>query len=210
LKTIAHVYYLADAKELARAGVDGFAHPVRDAEMDDELIALMRPRDVFVFANLGLAERATKPGRPTWFDDPFLRNGFDVAWVDRVGAALAKRSGAATERSAATYRNMERSIGKLARAGLRVLLGSDSGVQDHFMGHAEHRELELMVAAGMSPADVIANATGRAAAGLDFTEVGSIVRGKFADLLVLDANPLDDIRNTRRISAVYLRGVKTR
>jgi imidazolonepropionase-like amidohydrolase len=78
------------------------------------------------------------------------------------------------------------------------------------MGHAEHRELELMVAAGMSPADVIANATGRAAAGLDFTEVGSIVRGKFADLLVLDANPLDDIRNTRRISAVYLRGVKTR
>ncbi len=207
LQAIAHVYYLADAKELARAGIDGFAHPVRDAVMDDELIALMRPRNVFVLANLGLAERATKPGRPAWFDDPFLRDAFTPAWIDRVGEALAKRPEAAVARSAATYRLMEQSIARLSRAGLRVLLGSDSGVQDHFMGHAEHRELELMVASGMPPADVLANATGRAAEALNLDGVGTITRGKSADLLVVEANPLDDIRNTRRIAQVYLRGI---
>jgi imidazolonepropionase-like amidohydrolase len=173
LKVVAHVYYLADAKALARAGVDAFAHPVRDLETDQELVDLLKSRDVIVMANLGLAERG--------------RNN--------------------SERAAAIYRNMEQSIGRLARAGVRVLLGSDSGVQNHLAGDAEHRELELMVAAGMTPADVLAAATGHAAAAFGFSDVGVIAPGKIADFLVLDANPLDNISNTKRINQVYLRGV---
>ena len=176
LKVVAHVYYLADAKALVRAGVDGFGHTVRDLEADVELIDLLKSRDVFVMANMSLAETAAKrPGAP--------------------------------ERAAAIYRNIERSVGKAAAAGVRVLLGSDSGVQNHPMGEAEHRELELMVAAGMRPGDVLAAATGRAAAALGLDAVGTLSPGKIADFLVLDANPLEHITNTRRIAQVYLRGV---
>jgi imidazolonepropionase-like amidohydrolase len=173
LRVVAHVYYLADAKALARAGIDGLAHPVRDAETDDELIALLKARDVFVMANLGLAERGSR----------------------------------ATDRASTIYRNMEQSIGKLNRAGVRVLLGSDSGVQNHLAGAAEHRELELMVQAGMTPSETIAAATGRAAAALGFEDVGVLAPGKIADFLVLEANPLESISNTKRISRIYLRGV---
>jgi imidazolonepropionase-like amidohydrolase len=172
LKVVAHVYYLADAKALARAGVDAFAHPVRDLETDQELIDLVKARNVIVMANLGLAERGS-------------RN---------------------TDRAAVIYRNMEQSIGRFARAGVRVVLGSDSGVQNHLAGEAEHRELELMVAAGMTPADVIAAATGRAAAAFGFNDVGVIAPGKIADFIVLDADPLEHISNTQRIADVYLRG----
>jgi imidazolonepropionase-like amidohydrolase len=174
LKVVAHVYYLADAKALARAGVDAFAHPVRDLETDQELIDLLKARDVIVMANLGLAERGSR----------------------------------STDRAAVVYRNMSQSIGKLARAGVRVMLGSDSGVQNHLAGEAEHRELELMVASGMTPADVIANATGRAAAAFGFTDVGVLAPGRIADFIVLDADPLENISNTKRIADVYLRGAR--
>ena len=172
LKVVAHVYYLADAKALARAGVDAFAHPVRDLETDQELVDLLKARDVIVMANLGLAERGSR----------------------------------STDRASAIYRNMSQSIGTLARAGVRVMLGSDSGVQNHLAGEAEHRELELMVASGMTPSDVIANATGRAAAAFGFSDVGVVAPGKIADFIVLDANPLENISNTKRIADVYLRG----
>lgn len=206
LRALAHVYYLADAKMLARAGIDGLAHPVRDAEVDDELIELLRAGKIFVMANLGLAERGAHAERPAWLDDPFLRESADPGSITQVTDSLAKRPPAAVSRAAATYRNMERSIAKLDAAGVTVLLGSDSGVQDHFMGYAEHRELALMVAAGMAPDEVIAAATGRAAAALGLDDVGTLAPGKSADFLVLNANPLDRIANTQQIAQVYLRG----
>ena len=206
LRVVAHVYYLEDAKALARAGIDGFAHPVRDAEVDDELIELLRAGDIFVMANLGLAERGIRPERPAWLDDPFLRESIDQAAATRVTDALAKRQRTQVEQAAATYARMARSIARLDGVGIRVLLGSDSGVQDHFMGYAEHRELALMVEAGMEPDEVLAAATGRAAAALGFADVGTLTPGKSADFIVLNANPLERITNTQQIAQVYLRG----
>jgi imidazolonepropionase-like amidohydrolase len=207
LRVVAHVYYLEDAKALARAGIDGFAHPVRDAEVDDELIELLRAGDIFVMANLGLAERGARAERPVWLDDPFLRESIDQAAATRVTDALAKRMRTQIDQASATYQRMERSIARLDGAGIRVLLGSDSGVQDHFMGYAEHRELALMVAAGMEPDEAIAAATGRAASALGLSDVGTLTPGRSADFIVLNANPLERIANTQQIAQVYLRGV---
>ena len=109
---------------------------------------------------------------------------------------------------ARTYGNLQRSLAKLNAAGARIILGCDTGLPDHFFGYAEQRELELMAAAGMTPMQVIVAATSRPAEYLELKNAGSLAPGKNADFLVLDANPLDDIRNTRRIAKVYIKGVE--
>jgi imidazolonepropionase-like amidohydrolase len=101
---------------------------------------------------------------------------------------------------------MQRSLAKLNAAGARIILGSDTGLEDHFFGYAEQRELEQMAAAGMSPAQVIVAATSRTAEFLGLKDTGALAPGKRADFLVLDANPLEDIRNTRRIAGIYIGG----
>ena len=205
LRVVAHVFYHDDAWELVRAGVDGLAHLVRDREMDDALIAAIVERGVFVMPNLGVSERRLHADPPGWLDDPFLAESVPAAVRRRAADALRTQDGDAV-RTRQSYGAMERSLEKLARAGARVVLGADSGVRDHFFGYAEHRELELMVAAGLTPAQAIVAATSRAAEVLGLGDAGSLAAGKSADFIVLDADPLDAITNTRRIAAVYLRG----
>ena len=205
LRVVAHVFYHDDAWELVRAGVDGLAHLVRDREMDDALIAAIVERGVFVMPNLGVSERRLHADAPGWLDDPFLAESVPAAVRRRAADALRTQGGDAA-RTRQRYGALERSLEKLARAGARVVLGADSGVRDHFFGYAEHRELELMVAAGLTPAQAIVAATSRAAGVLGLGDGGSLAAGKSADFIVLDADPLDDITNTRRIAAVYLRG----
>jgi len=126
--------------------------------------------------------------------------------IVRMRSSFAGRAPAATARAAAIYANMQRSVAKLNAAGARIILGSDTGLEDHFFGYAEQRELEQMVAGGMKPAQVIVAATSRSAEFLGLKDTGTLAAGKRADFLVLDANPLDDIRNTRRIAKVYVNG----
>jgi imidazolonepropionase-like amidohydrolase len=97
---------------------------------------------------------------------------------------------------------------KLSGAGAKIVLGADTGVEDHLFGLAEHLELQAMVDAGMTPAQVLIAATSRAAEYLELDDRGSLVPGKRADFLVLDGNPLDDIGNTRRISGTFINGVE--
>ena len=121
-------------------------------------------------------------------------------------AAFAARDASVAERAAKGYAILERSLARLDAAGVRIILGCDTGLEDHFFGYAEQKELELMAAAGMSPMNVIVASTSRAAEYLGVTDAGTLAPGKRADFLVLDANPLDDIRNTRRIAAIYVGG----
>lgn len=206
LAVIAHVFYHDDAEDLAAAGVDGFAHLVRDRELDDALVAAIVERDVFVMPNLGISERGRHSAPPPWLGAPILAETVAPEVLARASAAAADRAPDAADRAARTYAQMERSLAKLHAAGAALVLGSDSGVQDHFYGFSAHRELELMVAAGLPPLDVITIATSRSADRLGLDDAGRLTPGARADFVVLDANPLDDIAATRRIVDVHLGG----
>jgi imidazolonepropionase-like amidohydrolase len=196
LRVVAHVYYLADAKDLLRAGIDGFAHGIRDLEADEEMMALFTQRpQVFVIPNL--------PDTP-----PSIA---DLAWLTetlpaRAIAELTKTAVASPARPR-LFEVQARSLAKLANAGVRIAFGTDAGVGAPY-GYSAHAELADMVAAGMTPTQALTAATRTSSEILRLDRLGTIAPGKSADFIVLDANPLDDIRNTRRISRVYLRGVE--
>jgi len=210
LKVNAHVFYHDDAVDLVDAGVDGFAHLVRDRDMDEALIAAIVRRGVYVMPNLSGTERGTHAGLPPWFEEPglaaLLRESVPAAVIGRMRASFASREPAAAAAARERYAILQRSLRKLSAAGARIILGSDTGLEDHVFGHAEQRELEAMVGAGMTPAQVIVAATSRSAEYLGLRDTGALVPGRRADFLVLGGNPLDDIRHTRRLEAVYLNG----
>jgi len=207
LRVIAHVYYLADARDLVDAGVDGFLHLVRDEEMDDALVKAMHAKHVFVTPNLSTSEAGTYTNKPAWLDDPFLAESATPAMIKKVADVYAARAGAAPRTAAiASYQKQQRSVARLNAAGVTIALGDDTGIENTFYGYGEHHELELMVAAGMSPMQAITAATKTGAEVLRLNRLGTLAPGKSADFVVLDANPLDNIANTKKIAKVYQRG----
>jgi len=189
LRVIAHVFTLEDAKGLLRAGIDAFAHGVRDKDIDEEGLALFKQH-----ANIVLGPNLPDRGVAV-----------DLSWLsDAVPAEeLKKLQDAATDRPPLqqAFGIQARNLAKLNTAGVRIAFGTDGNIP-----WAHHLEMEDMVAAGMTPAQVIVAATRNSADFLRLTDVGTVAAGKSADFLVLTANPLDDITNTRRIADVYLRG----
>ena len=212
LRISAHIFYHDDAMELAAAGIDSFAHLVRDKEMSDALIALMRKNNVYVMPNISSPERNSHASPPPWLDEPhlagLLRDTVAADVIERMRGVFARRDPTVAERARKTYSILQRSVAKLSAAGANIILGCDTGLEDHFFGYAEQKELELMVDSGMTPMQVIVAATSRAAEYLRLADRGTLAPGKRADFLVLDGNPLDSIRNTRRIAAIYLAGAE--
>jgi imidazolonepropionase-like amidohydrolase len=208
LRAIAHVFDLEDAKGLARDGIDGFTHLVRDKDVDDEFIALLKQHPgVFITPNLGVTSRALDPGRSAWLDDPVLHETIPPSQIKRLENQFANRK---PEQLAATRKSWDlqvRNLNRLRAAGIRIVLGSDSaGDPSRTIGWHAIWEVDSMARAGMPPAEVIVASTRLAAETLKLNQLGIIAAGKSADFVVLDANPLDNIANTRKISKVYLRG----
>jgi imidazolonepropionase-like amidohydrolase len=213
LKVNAHVFYHADAVDLVNAGIDGFAHLVRDAVMDDALIASIVKHGVYVMGNMSSPRKSTYVSLPQWMSpgDPMaqlLAESVATPVLDRLRAYFGKREPKAVEGAQQRYRILEQSLAKLDRAGAKIILGADTGLEDHLFGMAEHLELEAMVDAGMPPARAIVAATSRSAEFLQMKTKGTLRQGFDADFVVLGANPLDAIANTRRISRVVLGGVE--
>jgi imidazolonepropionase-like amidohydrolase len=195
IRVVAHIFALEDAKGLLRAGLDGFAHGVRDRDIDDELVAMFRARpEVFVIPNL--PDRGV-PEDPSWLSGTLSAER--VALMREASAALAPE---AVARQKELFGIQARNLVKLGKAGVRLGLGTDGDGA----GWNAHVEMADMVAAGLTPAEVIVAATRNSAQILRLNQHGTIAVGKSANFIVLDANPLDDIRNTRRINSVYLRG----
>jgi imidazolonepropionase-like amidohydrolase len=191
LRTIAHIYTLEDAKGILRAGIDNFAHSVRDKDIDDEYLNLIKAKPNFI-VDPNLPDRGVKVDR-SW-----LRGSVTVAELQKLQADSKD-----DPKAQAFFGIQARNLAKLNATGVKIALGSDGGVP-----WAAHEEMADMVAAGMTPAQVLVAATRNAAELANLSDVGTVAARKSADFLVLDANPLDDITNTRRIANVYLRGSK--
>jgi imidazolonepropionase-like amidohydrolase len=212
LRVAAHVFYLDDAKALVNAGVDILAHSVRDQPVDTALIEPMKRRGVWYIPTLTVDESYVMVAdQPAWMHDRFFAAALDSG----VATTIDNRAYIDSMRSdpqLAAYRGYlamaERNLKTMADSGVRIGFGTDGGAFPmRVQGFAEHREMQLMVAAGLTPAQVLQCATRRAAelAGVDAT-AGTIEPGKVADFLVLAGDPLADIANTTKLVAVWHTG----
>jgi len=189
LRVSAHIFSLEDAKGLLKAGVDSFAHGIRDRDMDDEAAALLKARPNFVLI-------PNMPDRGVVQDYSWLKGRIEDAALQKIQAGATDRP-----QVAATWAIQGRNLKRMSEAGVKIAVGTDGNTP-----WAPHVEMADMVAAGMTPSQVITAATRNGAEFLRIANTGTIANGMIADLIVLDANPLDDITNTRKINAVYLRG----
>jgi len=208
LKVLAHVFYLDDAKGLVEAGISGLAHSIRDAEVDDALIEAMQEKGVFYVPTLVAHEASIAyADGAEWIGEPSMRESVDTAVIENLlsdSFVEAQKNDPALPALREQYRIALVNLKKLNDAGIPIGLGTDSGTTHRFPGYFEHRELKLMVDAGLTPEQAIVAATRNSASVLG--EDGTLAEGSAAGFLVLRSNPLDDIRNTRDIEAVYFDG----
>ncbi len=215
LRVAAHIHDLEDARGVVEAGVDVLAHGVRDQPVDDAFIQAVKARGVWYIPTLNLDEaNYVYAEHPAWMNQPVflgalhpdLRRRFeDPEWRRQTLAS----PGAANARKAVAI-NLE-NLRTLHRAGVKIGFGTDSGaLPQRIPGFAEHRELQLMTQAGLTPAQALRAATRDSAELLGLKDQGAIAPGMVADLVMLDLDPLQDIRNTLGISAVWRRGVQVR
>lgn len=213
LRVIAHTMTLGDVKDLLRANIDGFAHLFRDKDADDEVMALLKKRPkVFVMLTVWAPRLAAMTAPPAWTSDPRLQDTATAEQIQQFRGGFANRTAQSVAPAVEEMKHLQSNIETLGRAGVKLILGTDVGgnTGGPLLGWTEHIELEYMVAAGMTPAEAITAATKGSAATLRLSQLGTIERGKRADFIVLDADPLVEITNSRKIAAVYQRGVRVR
>jgi imidazolonepropionase-like amidohydrolase len=197
----AHAIALEDQKAVVGAGADVLVHIVGDKKVDEELLALIRRHKPYWTPVMGLGDRSEVCN-----NDPFIDQSYPAA-------TLASIRSTSCNPPSANAQNREEllkyNFPKMIEAGARIVLGTDAGIANrHAFGWADHHELARYVELGLTPAEALIAATSRPAAMIGITDMGTIAAGKSADFVILNANPLDEIHNTRQIDSVYLKGRK--
>ena len=217
MRVVPHIFYLRDAKAAVLKGVDALGHSVRDQDVDQELIAAMKARNVGYIPTLTREVSVyVYETTPAFFKDPFFLRGMSL-YRDHYNIVSAPayqekiRNDAAAQSIKKALVQAQRNLKILSDAGIPIAFGTDSGVPNNatfgrWEGDFEHVVLELMVEAGLTPMQALTAATGTSARVSNLDQLGTIARGKAADFIVLDANPLQDIRNTRQINSVWIAG----
>jgi imidazolonepropionase-like amidohydrolase len=211
IRVFAHEFYLSDAKALLAAGVDGFAHSIRDQPVDNDVMQTMKARGVFLIPTLVRDEVLfAYADNLKWLDDPFFQAGLEpgaLAIVRNPERVEKIRNDPDIDKYRAGLQMGKKNLKTLSDSGVKIAFGTDSGIPTRFPGYLEHRELQLMVEAGLTPMQAIVAATGTNAEILGGAkQFGTLQAGRRADFVVLDANPLDDIHNTEKLSAVWQAG----
>jgi imidazolonepropionase-like amidohydrolase len=211
MRTAVHLFYLEDAKSVLDAGADFIAHSIRDKDVDDAVIAMLKRRDVCVCPTL-TREVSTfvYESTPSWFSDPLFLKRADaqtIAQLKEPARQEQMRTSKAAQRYKVALDQASKNLKRLSDAGVGIAMGTDTGPPARFQGYFELMELELMARAGLTPKKVLLSATSGAARcqKLD-RDLGTLEPNKWADFVVLDADPLADINNARKISDVYIAG----
>lgn len=209
-KVATHIYYLDDAKTLLEAGSDLIAHSVRDLPVDDAVIQLIKKKGVGYCPTLTREVSTFVYGDTAdFFSDPFFRREYDKETVQPLKDP-ARQLQVRNNKNSRIYRQQLplalANLKVLSDAGVPIVFGTDSGVPTRFMGYFEHMEMQMMAEAGLTPMEIIVSATRDAAEYLGLKDLGTLSAGHWADFIVLDEDPLADIRNVRTISGVYIGG----
>ena len=212
LPVAAHIFYLDDAKALVGYGINGLAHSVRDRPVDQALIDSMKRHGTWQMAATLTREAGifTFAKTPSFINDPFFDRGLSPDTIATLKSTAFHqqmiKADPEYEKFHQFLKTAQENLKRLADAGVKYGFGTDSGPPTRFPGYSEHWELELMVQAGLTPMQVLTAATRNGAEFLKAKDLGTLEKSKWADLIVLDKNPLDNIRNTRTINAVYIAG----
>lgn len=212
LRVAAHAYYLSDARKLVNDGLDIIGHSIRDSVIDDALVQQMKAKNVVYIPTLSLDEFAYIYARkPEWLNDPFFKNSLEPGVYEMITSEKYQndlKNSPDYAKNVKAFETALKNLKKLNNAGILIAMGTDSGATPvRAQGFSEHLELELMVQAGLTPLQAITSGTRNAAKVLKIDQkYGTIAKGKIADLLITDANPATDIKNTRKIFAVYKAG----
>jgi imidazolonepropionase-like amidohydrolase len=211
LKVAVHLFYLEDAKRVLDAGADLIAHSIRDADVDQPLIASLREKGICVCPTL-MREVSTfiYESTPEFFSDPLFLAHANKEWVAQLqqpARQAAMRESPSAQRYKAALEVASRNLERLADAGVPIAMGTDTGPTGRFQGYFELMELELMVKAGLTPRQALIAATRDAARCMKVDDsVGTLEPGRWADFVVLNADPLANISNIRQIDSVWIAG----
>ncbi len=212
IRVAAHLFYAEDALLLVEAGLDIIAHSIRDKVVDEPLLKLMRKKGVIYIPTLALDQYNFVYGdKPSWISDPFFRASLETGVLEMITAsdyATRIKFSPAYEKNKTASGTGLINLKKINDAGVMIALGTDSGAYPiRVQGFTEHLEMELMVQAGLTPLQAITISTKNAARTLRIADnQGTLEKGKHADLIILSANPENDIKNTRKIEAVWKEG----
>lgn len=215
--TTVHIFYLKDAKLAIEKGTNALVHSIRDQDVDQPLIDIMKRNNVAyvptLTRDLSVFVYETEPA---FWQEPFFKRGLyryqtevDILKDPKLQMETRNSAGAQNIKKALVQAN--KNLKTLSDAGILIGMGTDTASPNdlgRWPGYFEHVELEMMVQAGLTPMQALTAATGNAARIMKLDQLGTIASGKAADLLVLNANPLTNIRNTREIDSVWIAGRK--